>query len=563
MPNIILIAILVLGTLLHCLFFSLNDVLKVADSFAYLSMSEFLRSFSQEGLGTGWFGFLYSLPIALIDTILWNELVSARIVNILLFILSALLLWKISRKYLSEIYSYGVIVLLFLSPILLHFNIHILSENIYIPLFLCLFLWTLLFIEESISIPSPSLVYPRQKKIVIWLACLIGLMYLTRAEAFIYIWSIGIIAIVMLIRKVLHFWQFLKLWLIFLSSFLLFISPYLWHLHSITGEWWLTNKWASNLRQAELRGREKMDDIGFERAVAELTSDKHHLIAGFAWGMPYDKPSIEWSLWAFIAKDPRSFWDRMWENQYKLVTKNIPEIFLGKAPQLFFSDDMRFWKAYWFFILCVTPFLILIYGIYQTYRKQKIFFYTSLAFFTPAFIFFTMFFTLNRYFLIFLPLMLIAFCFGLQSIWNMLQKWSRIIPFILYINIILIYGLSIKVYHSIESPKDEYYSLKKEAGEWLASNAEDTLKIMERFPIVTYYSGADYRYITPYTDDIWDIAEYARYNDLDILVVDSMDFLTYRPKLEKYLHKTPVWFTKIREFSHGKDQKVILYWVEK
>jgi hypothetical protein len=36
-----------------------------------------------------------------------------------------------------------------------------------------------------------------------------------------------------------------------------------------------------------------MDDDGFEQAVAELTDDKHHLIAGFAGGMVYDAPSIE------------------------------------------------------------------------------------------------------------------------------------------------------------------------------------------------------------------------------------------------------------------------------
>jgi hypothetical protein len=39
----------------------------------------------------------------------------------------------------------------------------------------------------------------------------------------------------------------------------------------------MTNKGASNIRQALMRGTEKMDDIGFERAVGELTEDKKHL----------------------------------------------------------------------------------------------------------------------------------------------------------------------------------------------------------------------------------------------------------------------------------------------
>lgn len=62
----------------------------------------------------------------------------------------------------------------------------------------------------------------------------------------------------------------------------LFISPYVYYLSTITGDIGLTNKGSSNLRQAQLRGIDHMDDIGFERAVAELTDDKQHLIAGFA-----------------------------------------------------------------------------------------------------------------------------------------------------------------------------------------------------------------------------------------------------------------------------------------
>ncbi|USN58036.1 MAG: hypothetical protein H6767_06920 [Candidatus Peribacteria bacterium] len=45
------------------------------------------------------------------------------------------------------------------------------------------------------------------------------------------------------------------------------ISPYVYYLHTITGDWGLTNKGASNIRQAEMRGIETMDDMGFEQAV--------------------------------------------------------------------------------------------------------------------------------------------------------------------------------------------------------------------------------------------------------------------------------------------------------
>ena len=86
---------------------------------------------------------------------------------------------------------------------------------------------------------------------------------------------------------------------------------------------------------------------------------------------------------------------------------------------------------------------------------------------------------------------------------------------------------------------------------------------MERFPIVTYYSESKTRYITPYTDDIQDIYEYWDHHNIDILIVDSMDFKTYRPKLIEYLDTTPENFIKLKEFQNENLQKVILYQLKK
>lgn len=85
-----------------------------------------------------------------------------------------------------------------------------------------------------------------------------------------------------------------------------------------------------------------MDDAGFEQAVAELTPDKKHLIAGFAGGMKYDAPSIEGSLLESIKENPEENIARVTTNWKKLFTLNLPEIFLGKSPSLFQSQDSRF-----------------------------------------------------------------------------------------------------------------------------------------------------------------------------------------------------------------------------
>lgn len=82
---------------------------------------------------------------------------------------------------------------------------------------------------------------------------------------------------------------------------------------------------------------------------------------------------------------------------------------------------------------------------------------------------------------------------------------------------------------------------------------------MERFPIVTYYSGSKNRWITPYTNNAQDIVEYAYFNNIEYLVVDTMDFLTYRPELSQLLEKTPENMILLQEFTNEKQQKVLLY----
>ncbi|NDK08319.1 hypothetical protein EOM39_03655, partial [Candidatus Gracilibacteria bacterium] len=141
--NLYLIGIILVGSLFHITFWGLNEILKNADCFAYLQMSYHFKALSLEGFGTGWFGFLYSLLISIFDTLTFsiNEYYAVLSLNIILFGVSALILYKIGEKYLGKKFNLLLVVLFYLSSILLHFNIGVLSENIYIPLFLGLVLF--------------------------------------------------------------------------------------------------------------------------------------------------------------------------------------------------------------------------------------------------------------------------------------------------------------------------------------------------------------------------------------------------------------------------------------
>jgi len=580
MHKILIFLTFLIGTAIHIYFLWLNEVLKVADSFAYLQMSNYFNNFSLQWFWTGWFGFLYSIPIAAVNFFVWDNFLSAQIINIILFNISGFLLYNIAKPYLKKKYLILLISLFFLSPILLHFNIAILSENIYLPLFLLIVLALQNFIEE-----------PRASDwIAFWF--LIALMYFTRGEAFIYLWAIWLISLILTFRKKINLSKFIGFNLLFILFFWIFVSPYIYYLHSFTWDWGLSNKGSSNLRQAIMRWKEEMDDDGFEKAVAELTSDNKHLIAGFAGGMKYDKPTTNITLADYILEDKSRFINNWLENQKKLYSKNLPNIIDWNARSLYFNiDSSFFYKNKIFLIIITIPLLLFLIWIFNLYKdKKRDILIILFSFFFIASIFFTLFFTLNRYFIIFLPLFLIIIVYAIQTIdKNLSFSWTgfakkpidiekfsmhSFIKIFLSLNIILLYSLWLLSYYNTYESADKKYEIKKLAWEWLKENSPHSvspnkrevaqLNILERFPVVTYYSWTNHRFITPYTSSLTNLLEYAKFNNIDYLIVDTLDFAKYRPKLDFLLDdkKEFVWLEKIKIFEkefNWEKQKVIIY----
>lgn len=525
--NFYLIYTIILWSLLHMWFFSVNLILKNADSFAYLQMSYHLKNLSIEWFWTWWFWFMYSFLIAIFDDITFslNEYFAALVLNNILFWFGAVLLYKIWEKYLEKRYNLLLIALFYLSSILLHFNVWVLSENIYIPLFL----WLVLFLIRNIK------KWFNKTLKLFGISLFLALLYFTRAEAFIYIGSTIMILFFIeannykfQIKKYKLWINFIKKSLLIVGFFFLIISPYLVYLHSITWEWWLTNKWSSNLRQAELRWTDKMDDEWFEQAVWELTSDNHHLKSGFVWWLKYDKGEETKGLINYLIEKPKETLSRIITNQVKLYTKNLPEMII--------SDSIKLYYKSWLFIpILIIPLLLVLYWTYAMFRKKEYdFLLIFVSFYFVASFFFTLFFILNRYFIIFLPLFLILLVYWIQE----LKCKKGHIKNIIIIIVLGIYALWDLVYHNNIKNEDKKYDVKKIAWEYLRMIENDNnshnknLKILERFPIVTYYSWTKERWITPYTDNLDNLIEYARFNKIDYLVVDTLDFKTYRPKLD-------------------------------
>lgn len=545
--------IFILWNILHISFLRLNEVLKIADSFAYLQMAHHFQNLSIEWFWNGWFGFLYSLPIAFGEIFIKNDMLASFAVNILLFNLLALICYILWRNYLSLKYNVLFIILIFLSPILLNYNIHILSENIYIPLFLILFVGILRY--KDIPNFSGS----------VFLGLMIALLYYTRSEAFIYIWSIWLILFFLWITKKISFSRAFFNYSTVIISFFIFILPYMFYLHSFTGEWGLTNKWSANLRQAELRWVSKMDDDGFEQAVGELTSDNKHLIAWFAWWLKYDKPQ-EWeSFKNYLLGNPKKVINRVKENQIKLYTNNLPNLILWNAQTLYKIEwSSLFYQNKIFLVILIIPILFLVYWIIALVKNGEWYFVWSfVSFFVTASIFFTLFFVLDRYFVIFVPIFIFFIVYWVEKLWENLKNYIENTKYILVsLLLIWIYSLWILSYYNTFKNEDSKYEVKKIAWERLKENDFRTnLKVLERFPVVTYYAGSWERWLTPYTSNLKSLVEYAHFNEINYLVVDSIDFYKYRADLQFLFDKPNErydWLDKIKTFEKN-GEKVILY----
>ena len=391
-------------------------------------------------------------------------------------------------------------------------------------------------------------------------------MYITRAEWFIYIAPILFIVTVIHIMRRKELWEFLGGTILLFFGFFILAFPYMVHLHTITGEWWLTNKWSSNIRQAMMRWVEEMDDAGFERAVGELTDDKKSLKSWFVWGLKYEKSTGEYSLKTLIMDDPQKFFNTWKQNVGKLVVEILPKMIIGDFIKTYQDPNFKFKRYTVIYYLLFIPLFFTFYGFALMYiDKRRFIIFVFVPLFLTASAFFTLFFVLERYFIPFLPLLLVFMVYGMQWLWRKLTS-LQVLRALFFAMMTLCISL-LWIHYFINNMSIEKYTVKKVAGERISEHMDTefpgrtSLRIMERFPIVTYYSGNWERWIVPYANQA-DIITYAKYNNIDLLVVDSLDFARYRPTLsflldEKSILKNPV-FEPIY-VSQKFWEKVILY----
>lgn len=537
----------------HMSAFHLSAILTIPDSFSYLQMASYLHDGKLEWFWTGWFWPLYSMFITLFSFVFSDGMLAAKILNVIFMTFGGYLLFLIGKRYLNGHYCVALLLMYALSSSLLYYKVNVLSENLYIPLFLLLVLLLHLFLEN-------------EKLLNIFFTWLvIGLMYLTRSEAFIYLGSIVLFLVFLTATKVLTLKEMVKWWGLLVLWFWIIASPYIFYLHTITWEWWLTNKWASNIRQAMMRGVDHMDDDGFEKAVWELDDTKTKLVSGFVGWLKYEKPVWDYSIKDYVIKNSHLFFTTFEQNQKKLYTETLPHMVIGDAIKFRQESSYFFVKGFPFLFLLYIPFAFILIWLWQMFSKEEThLIITIFPLFFIAALFFTFFFVLERYFIIFLPFIFIVMLYWAQNLFQV-EDNPQLTKFIILTTLLV--GVQwIGFWYDAHQDPTANYQVKEVAWEWLAQNKstlfpwKEVVRIMERWPVVTYYSWEKERWLTPYTDQVSDVVTYAKANQIDVLVVDTLDFLQYRPQLKILLSSLKTqWLEKIIAFNDKQGNKVILY----
>jgi len=131
--------VVILWLFTHIYLWEVNEVMKVADSFAYIQMAEYAKSLDINAFWSWWFWFFYSILWVPLLLFIDDSFLAFKLLNLILLLWTIFILFKLARKVLDYKYSIFVVWLFLFSSTLTHFNIHVLSENIYIPLFLTFF----------------------------------------------------------------------------------------------------------------------------------------------------------------------------------------------------------------------------------------------------------------------------------------------------------------------------------------------------------------------------------------------------------------------------------------
>lgn len=515
---------------IHSYFLQINTVLKNSLSFEYLKLAKYFSNWDLRWIWDWSIWFLYSLLIWIFEktvNIINSEIyswqindtfmVSAKTLNIFLFFVSWVLLYRIWKKYLFRTYNSLLIMAFFLSPTLIKLNTNISSENLMIPLFLWIFLLLDNFINEIlvrreiIRIRWKNIELNNKKEVVLisfFIAILLAFIYFTNPFSYIIIfWIILIIFHLMFLKKESSYLKwFSSIWLIS-WFFLLIILPYLIYINNLD----IWNKQIINTYNYSFETKSDLQNI-------DIIKDKNN----------------DELLNEFIS------------NQKKVFVSILPWLVISDVLKAYENENFILWKSNFFLVFSIFPLFLIIYWTYKLLftriirlTEKKNLMLISIYIFICFSIFLSLTYISEKDLIIFLPLILVVMVYWWQEILYNEDYNSSMFSYVFkYVWVIFIISwLFVSwIWNYYSTYNDDYkYQLKKDL--WISikeKNIEnkENLWIMEDIPTITYYAWEENSFNIPKWINLNDLIKYAKENKINFLVVDSFDFPELHPNLD-------------------------------
>ncbi|MFA6001132.1 MAG: glycosyltransferase family 39 protein [Thermoleophilia bacterium] len=492
-----ILLLLILAALVIRILAALARPLIMLDETAYASIAENLANgkglLDITGQTSTYFSPLYPIIIAALGTVVGDYVVAGYAVSIVFGSLILIPVYLLGREMSGARVGLLAAALLAVLPLAVDLGSTLYNESVYV-----FFLLMAIFFGWN-------LLNQQRFKCGVYTGVSLGFAYLTNPGAVFYIVAIVALAVAVALRR--RKWRRLaRATAVFLIVFMVIAAPYIIFLHHELGRWTYSGKYVdSNVYTSSKNLRLESPD--WEKDVLQLTDDNHE-VKLLTLGNSTD-------LAGFLLKQPKAAARVFVQQAFYLYSKALPDIIpLWLLPLLGLGLFFRGWNRrraarVGYMALMMTP-LVLILFMYAT----------------PRF---------------FIPFVAIALIWVAEG-WQRLEEWGRETltlnfsagtaerwrrPLMVFLAATVL--LPALVFSAVTVAKRGYHPELREAGEWLKGYAGEDKHIMNRESPSAYYAGGAPVFL-PYAD--YDrINEYARYKDIDYMVVTRQGLLADRPEL--------------------------------
>lgn len=514
----ILVGIMVLALVIRVLAVLTRPLIQL-DETAYVSMAENLARglgpLEITGKSTTYFSPLLPLMIAGVAAVVRNYIAAGYIVVVAFGSLITLPAYLLGKEFAGKRVGLMIAALIAVMPLMVDYSSRIYSESVYV-FFLLLAVVFGRHMLMGCRIPCGTLA-----------GASLGMAYLANPAAVFYVLALVLLAVIVaLVRGIPK--QMARALAFFLIFFALYAIPYVVFLHSELGRWTYTGKNVDvNAFTADLNLN--YETAEFEQVAMALTPDKHEIVVN-------DLKAQPGPVGLFIEHPVRQ--SKVFARQgYKLYDELLSQIIpIWLLPLMGLGLFARGWSrrrltAVAYLLLMMAPALLVL-----------------------------SIFAVPRFFIPFLAIALLWVAEGWSRLeqWGgetlaldfaepVVRRWRRYVPWAMGALVLL----PVLAYTAFTIGGQDYQVENRQAGEWIKANAGEGQRIMNRESTSAYYAGGTPVSI-PYAG-YDDTNEYARFQDIDYLVVSREVIEEWRPGLAPLLEDGgahPQW-TLVQTISPG------------